>query len=115
VWTFPSTYLYRAHFDATLCNSCKAVPVATTKNSKVPTKCLPHVGEFDLDTNQPLDDAGEPFMPGLRRCGNADCVNTNHIMTFFDLEAERLDISYRTNKKLTSYKFFEAIEKERFR
>lgn len=112
VWTFRVEY-QRRNYETTLCKSCTAKPSSKARSRIMPTLCVPHVGEFDLDTNQPLDDAGEPFMPGHRRCGHADCVNRNHIMSNRDLEAERFDLSYLTGRKLTTDGFFAAIKKEK--
>lgn len=74
--------------------------------------CTPWQGEFDFDTMQPLDDKGRPYMPGMRKCGHADCVNSAHVLTFEKLEAERLDISYRTGVKLTHRQLLIAVKRE---
>lgn len=40
--------------------------------------CWPYSGELDDDWN-PVDFRGEPFMPGVRKCGRKDCVNGSHV------------------------------------
>lgn len=80
-----------------LCSSCRARP--TEKVDSILGKCKPHKGEFDLDKNIPLDVHGIPFMPGYRRCGNADCVEVDHITPA--IEFERISITYRTGVRLS--------------
>lgn len=80
-----------------LCSSCRARP--TEKVDSILGKCKPHKGDFDLDTNTPLDVKGDPFMPGYRRCHNADCVEVEHIIP--PIEFERINIYYRTGVRLT--------------
>lgn len=58
---------------STLCKDCESTPRAKVG------MCKPWVGDVDLDTMQPLDERGRVFMPGERLCGNADCVNANHV------------------------------------
>jgi hypothetical protein len=41
-------------------------------------QCYPHKGEVN-ELWQPLDVLGELYRPGVRLCGNKDCVNTAHI------------------------------------
>jgi hypothetical protein len=63
--------------------------------------CIPWRGEFDEDDN-PIK-AGQLYLPGARVCNHKDCVQSSHINAckpWQALEAERLDISYRTGKKL---------------
>jgi hypothetical protein len=60
---------------STLCKDCDAAPRAKVG------MCRPWVGDVDLDTMQPLDERGRPFMVGERQCGNADCINANHIIS----------------------------------
>ena len=40
--------------------------------------CITHTGFYD-DWDNPLDDKGEPFLPGSRFCKHRDCVNPKHI------------------------------------
>ena len=69
--------LYRTS-NLELCKSCKATPAKSVmKNGKL---CKPHRGEVDLDTMAPLDDNLEPYLPGHRICGMADCVAPSHIL-----------------------------------
>jgi hypothetical protein len=56
-----------------VCQSCRA-----RKQQKVGT-CLPWHGGFSFDFVTPVDDDGLEVMPGLRTCGNADCVNSEHV------------------------------------
>jgi hypothetical protein len=42
-------------------------------------KCFPWQGQFARDEMTPVDDEGEPIFPGVRRCGNNDCCNVEHI------------------------------------
>jgi hypothetical protein len=79
-----------------LCSSCRARPAE--KVDSVLGKCKPHKGDFDLDKSIPLDIQGTPFMPGYRRCGNADCVEPEHIVP--EIEFERISITYRTGIRL---------------
>jgi hypothetical protein len=60
-----------------LCQSC------TSKPTKIVTyngfTCYPWQGEFDLENNVALLN-GKPHLVGLRSCGNADCMNRNHVI-----------------------------------
>lgn len=42
-------------------------------------KCLPWHGYFASDESTPVDDTGEPYLPGVRLCGNNDCIEKSHI------------------------------------
>jgi hypothetical protein len=77
------------------CKDCRMKPLREVKNNKV--ICRPWVGELDEDLN-PIDAKGRPYLPGARTCGFKDCVNRQHIID--PLEAERIDISYRTKESL---------------
>jgi len=48
------------------------------KYSKRSPDCKPHSGELDDDL-YPLNKYGKPFRPGVRLCGNTDCINRDHI------------------------------------
>ena len=61
--------------SSTMCKDCESIPQVKVG------MCKPWVGDVNLDTMQPLDERGRPFMPGERLCGNADCVNASHIVT----------------------------------
>ena len=98
-----------------LCSSCRARPSARINSTM--GKCIPHKGEFDLNTNQPLDENGNLFMPGTRLCGNADCCEPDHIERaytpeVFSLEMERISISYRTGVQLSPQEQFKMVTAE---
>jgi hypothetical protein len=79
------------------------------------TACRPWEGNVDLDTMAPINEDGSYFMPGARRCGNADCVNKNHVITVptaQELQAELLSTFYRTGKRQTYDQLVRAIKKE---
>lgn len=78
VFSFPSRYLNR-NYDASLCQNCKATPVASIR-TKAGT-CHPWSGDIDLDTLQPIKANGKPHMPGVRLCGNADCCTRSHVVS----------------------------------
>ena len=75
-----------------LCSSCRARPAEMVDSDL--GKCLPHKGDFDLNTNTPLDADGKTVMPGYRICKNADCVEPDHVLPLIELE--RVSIVYRT-------------------
>lgn len=113
VFQFNPRYLHGRNYDPNLCSNCKAKPTKSiTKNG---LRCVPWDGDFDLDTDQPMRD-GQPFMPGKRTCGNADCVNRKHVIkpqtNHQDLIAEQHSISYRTGKQLTYEQLLAAVKKE---
>lgn len=56
------------------CFSCRA-----KKQQKV-GECLPWHGGFAEDLVTPVDEDGNEVLPGLRTCGNSDCVNGSHIV-----------------------------------
>jgi len=60
-----------------LCHSCRARKVQTVHTPE--GKCVPWHGHFAEDDITPVDDDGNPVFPGVRRCGNTDCVAPNHI------------------------------------
>jgi hypothetical protein len=78
-----------------LCRDCRMKPSNELKHNKV--ICRPWRGEVDEDFN-PIDEKGNLYAPGARTCGYKDCVNRQHIID--PLEAERIDISYRTKQSL---------------
>ena len=41
-------------------------------------RCEPHRGRVNDDL-EPIDDAGELVLPGIRVCGHKDCVNPKHV------------------------------------
>jgi hypothetical protein len=92
-----------------LCSSCRARPATTVKTEF--GECLPWSGDFDTNDN-PLNKDGSLYLPGLRKCGNSDCVQLDHVLTFLNLETERHDISYRTGKKLSVKEFLAKLRRE---
>ena len=60
-----------------LCQSCRTRRSSTVKTGDM--KCLPWHGRFAGDLVTPLNDFGEPVLPGKRLCGMLDCVNPDHI------------------------------------
>lgn len=60
-----------------LCASCRAKKVQTVHTRK--GKCIPWHGNFAADEVTPVDDNGDPFLPGVRLCGHNDCCNISHI------------------------------------
>jgi hypothetical protein len=63
------------------CYSCRMQVSVVIKYGK--QKCMPWQGEFDPTLLHPMFD-GELFLPGVRTCGHADCVNPNHIKVLGD-------------------------------
>ena len=61
--------------DRMLCQSCRAKPATTIQYGK--TRCISWHGLYAADGVTPMLD-GEPFMPGERSCGHADCVASGH-------------------------------------
>ena len=59
-----------------LCKSCKAKP--TNRCWYGDDFCTPWQGEFDLDVMMCLDEKGQPYMVGPRKCGHWDCVRETH-------------------------------------
>lgn len=110
VWSFPTRYLHGRNYDHTLCGNCKASPQLTVKRDGI--VCKPWDGDIDLDSMQPIDDDGKPYMPGIRTCGNSDCVFRSHVITTDQLIAELHSISYRTGKTLTYEALLKQLKKE---
>ena len=54
-------------------------------------QCFPHKGEVN-ELWQPLNVLGELYRPGVRLCGNKDCVNTSHIEQQTVTPASDIDI-----------------------
>ena len=61
--------------DRMLCGSCRAKPTTTIQYGK--SRCISWNGLYAKDGVTPILD-GEPFMPGERTCGHADCVASGH-------------------------------------
>jgi hypothetical protein len=62
-----------------LCASCRARKVQTISLT-ADGKCMPWAGHFAADEKTPVDDDGNPFMPGIRSCGFADCCSPYHVI-----------------------------------
>lgn len=60
-----------------LCASCRAKRVQTIQSQR--GKCYPWHGNFAADLVTPISEDGEKILPGIRICGNLDCVNPAHI------------------------------------
>ena len=63
-----------------LCASCRARRVQTISADE--GKCFPWHGRFAADEITPLDDDGNRMFPGVRSCGNNDCVNVAHVIGY---------------------------------
>jgi hypothetical protein len=78
-----SRNLYR-QTNLKLCKSCKATPANSYQHNGL--SCTPHRGDVDLDTMAPIDHDGNPYLPGHRICGMADCVNRGHVIQNLEYE-----------------------------
>lgn len=63
--------------DRVLCTDCRTRRSVTVTNGEY--KCNPWHGRFSFDMVTPVDENGDPFLPGERICGNFDCVQPTHI------------------------------------
>jgi hypothetical protein len=63
--------------EKVICASCRSRRATTVQKNKL--KCLPWHGRFLDDLVTPVDDFGEPMLPGARICGYSDCCNPSHI------------------------------------
>lgn len=72
IWDVVNTRKIPSH-----CQSCRAQPIRSlmTENGK----CIIWHGYFDVDQVTPVDEDGSPILPGIRSCGNKDCVNKAHV------------------------------------
>ena len=71
----------RGRHDWKQCTDCTAKPIEkiTVHHPALgQIQCYPHKGEVN-ELWQPLDALGNLYRPGVRLCGNKDCVNTAHI------------------------------------
>ena len=59
--------------NSDLCVSCRA-----RKKQKI-DGCIVWHGHFAEDMITPVDEDGEPVLPGKRLCNRIDCVAPNHI------------------------------------
>lgn len=69
---------YVARTGKVLCESCRA-----SRRNRITyldgSTCLPWHGSFD-DFDNPLDDQGVLFMPGVRSCNHKDCCEPSHVV-----------------------------------
>ena len=56
-----------------ICESCRARKVQKVGG------CLPWHGRFNSDMVSPIDEDGNLVLPGIRKCGNLDCIQPSHI------------------------------------
>ena len=57
------------------------------------SNCISHTGQFD-DFENPLDDQGNLFLPGLRLCLHSDCVNPTHLRSYQERTTEHGNLKY---------------------
>jgi hypothetical protein len=74
--------------NETRCKDCSARPVEYLSYRDF--TCKPWQGEFDWDLMVPVDE-GQPFMPGYRLCGHADCVFKSHIISIDQMVSQARD------------------------
>lgn len=94
------------------CRMCRSHESAIDYGHDDP--CLPWRGDFDDDDN-PIK-YGRLHLPGNRLCGHRDCVQNSHIAVSLEwqvLEAERLDVSYRTGAKKDWTQLTAQLKKEK--
>ena len=60
-----------------LCSSCTALDGRVLAPRR--STCQPWQGTFAPDDITPVDNNGAPVFPGIRICGNRDCVTPKHI------------------------------------
>jgi hypothetical protein len=60
-----------------LCSSCLAKQEKVLRTGRL--ACQPWQGRFARDDVTPVNQNGEPVLPGHRLCKNSDCVNPKHI------------------------------------
>lgn len=81
--------------------------------------CQIWTGDIDLDTLEPVNNAGQPVRPGLRACGYRDCVNVHHVLGYTTRKASRknpqqkmLRPNYEAErtKKLSAPKYYQPEE-----
>ena len=60
-----------------ICSSCRARKSKTVNGTM--GKCFPWHGDFAEDEVTPVDAEGVAILPGTRKCGKQDCVNSEHI------------------------------------
>lgn len=60
------------------------------------SNCITHTGNFD-NWDNPLDDQGKPFMPGIRLCMHSDCVNPTHLRSYRQRNTEHGNLKYEAD------------------
>lgn len=60
------------------------------------SNCISHTGLFD-DRENPLDDQGNLFMPGLRLCLHSDCVNPTHLRSYRERNTQHGNLKYEAD------------------
>jgi len=63
------------------CQDCTRKPTKIVSHNGL--TCYPWQGEFDLERNVAIYN-GKPYQVGPRSCGNADCMNRNHIIEIIE-------------------------------
>ena len=99
----------RGRHDWDNCIACSAKPTAkiTVPHPALgQIQCYPHKGEVN-ELWQPLDVLGELYRPGVRLCGNKDCVNTAHIAKptvtpLTDLELILFSVDFNSRRRRVS-------------
>ena len=66
-----------ARKNVLFCTSCRARKAKTVPYGV--DRCVPWHGLFAEDELTPVDDDGNPVLPGSRFCGKKDCVNVDHV------------------------------------
>jgi hypothetical protein len=89
-----------------LCRDCVRHKRITSKFGT----CFAYSGSFDVDDN-PVDKSGFPIINGIRKCGNRDCINRDHII--LALEFERFDSSYTMGVRRSTEEIWLALLKEK--
>ncbi len=64
-----------------LCRDCLRHKPVKSKSGT----CLAYSGDFDPNDN-PVDKSGYKIMAGIRKCGNRDCINRDHIILAIEFE-----------------------------
>ena len=64
--------------NSRLCTSCRARKVQTVHTKE--GKCIPWHGRFAEDQITPIDDDGNPVLPGIRICHHYDCCAPSHVI-----------------------------------
>lgn len=60
------------------------------------SNCISHAGLFD-ERDNPLDDQGNLFLPGLRLCLHSDCVNPAHLRSYRERNTQHGNLKYEAD------------------